>query len=310
MRLELVSPQGWSGALKWTLGGPRPCPAPPEVRFKYPDPNFQSLSLMRRFAQGYKIIRGGTGDKRGKGVVNTTLATFYYCLRAMTSQLWASLEQSATPPAPPAPRAPVPMVNLMEWLHSPPVSCLSLDKLQRSGCSREWPVAGASLDCRDIAKGVSESRQHRFLHSMGKTELFVSVELGRLITLASRVLNGILYLLSVPSLPKSRLTLKGAGQRLGLQLKRLRRFYHNSVITLVNYMHALSQSCWQQGKWRMWIISFWLLVFFPPTDKMMGIGSCSRAHKVRSFPPLRYDLLHLMHFDHFFRGGRGFSIQK
>lgn len=66
MRLELVSPQGWSGALKWNLGGPRPCLASVQVTFKYSDPNYHCLSLMRRFAQGYNIIRVGTRDKRDK----------------------------------------------------------------------------------------------------------------------------------------------------------------------------------------------------------------------------------------------------
>lgn len=51
-----------------------------QVRFKYPDLNFHSPPLMSRFTHGYKII-GGKRQKE-QGVVDTTLAKFYYHLCA------------------------------------------------------------------------------------------------------------------------------------------------------------------------------------------------------------------------------------
>lgn len=51
-----------------------------QVRFKYPDLNFHSPPLMSRFTHGYKIIRGKR--QKEQGVVDTTLAKFYYHLCA------------------------------------------------------------------------------------------------------------------------------------------------------------------------------------------------------------------------------------
>lgn len=125
MRLELVSPRGWSGALKWNLGGPRPCLASAQVRFKYSDPNFESLSLMRRFAQGYKIIRAGERRQKSQGVVDTTLATFYYYLCACDITAVDVLKAQSS--------LLVPMVSFLECLHRPPWAACRLTSSERSG---------------------------------------------------------------------------------------------------------------------------------------------------------------------------------
>lgn len=108
MRLELVSPRGWSGALKWRLGGPRACLASAQVRFKYSDPNFQSLSLMKRFAQGYKIIRGGKKTKEARCSWHHT-STFDYHLCACDITAVQVLRAK--------PSRSAPTVSWGEWLH-------------------------------------------------------------------------------------------------------------------------------------------------------------------------------------------------
>ena len=145
MRLELVSPQGWSGALKWNLGGPRPCPASAQVRFKYPDPNFQSLSLMRRFAQGYKIIREEREDKRAKVLLTPHKPHFIIIFVPVTSQLWMSLKQSVFPRFP--------------WwaVRNDFADPRELDKLRE-----EWP--GGASDQRPGLPRLQEYYPGRFLN--------------------------------------------------------------------------------------------------------------------------------------------------
>lgn len=54
-----------------TSVGPGLVLASTQVRFKYPDLNFQYLSLMRRFTQGYGIRRGGGKEDKGSKVCLT-----------------------------------------------------------------------------------------------------------------------------------------------------------------------------------------------------------------------------------------------
>lgn len=72
-----------------------------QVRFKYPDLNFHSPPLMSRFTHGYKIIRG-EGQKE-QGVVDTTLAKFYYhlCAYDITAVDIVKAGKPLAPPIPP-----------------------------------------------------------------------------------------------------------------------------------------------------------------------------------------------------------------